>query len=268
MSIGFGQNEAEVDTTWKNELIGALNFSQAYFDNWSAGGENTIAGQFDLSGKAINTTDKHSWATSGKIAYGTSKVGEDDAVKTIDEIKVESIYAILWKDKIDPYIALKGETQIAPGYTYSEDGKAQVSDFLDPAYFTQSAGLLYKPNDDISVRFGGAVKETITRDFPSPYADDPDTEEVEKTKIEPGAEAVFSLSKKLSETTQISSTLDLFNNFEGFDATDAKWDTDLIAQLTKYINVKFSLKVLYDKDISLKRQLSQALMLGVSYTIL
>jgi len=165
-------------------------------------------------------------------------------------------------------VAFKGETQLAPGYLYSDGDKNQVSAFSDPAYFTQSAGFIYIPTDELSVRFGAALKETITKDYPSPYADDPDTEEIEKTKVEPGAEAVLVFAKKLSETTQINSTLDLFNNFKGFDATDVKWDTDITSKLTKYINVKLNIKLFYDRDISVKRQLNQALMLGVSYTFL
>jgi len=268
ISIGFAQDSTAVDTTWQKELIGSLNFSQAYFDNWAAGGENNLAGQFDLGGKIIKNSEKYTWTNTGKIAYGSSQVGDTDAKKTIDEIKVESLLIHLWKFQPDPYISLKGETQLAPGYAYGEEEKTQVSAFLDPAYFTQSAGFIYVPTEELSVRFGAAIKETLTKDFHAPFADDPDTEEIEKTKVEPGAEAVVAFTKKLSETTQINSTLDLFNNFKGFDRTDVKWDTDLTTQITKYINVKLNVKLFYDRDISVKRQLNQALMLGVSYTFL
>ena len=268
ISIVTAQETAVVDTTWKKELVGSLNFSQAYFDNWAAGGENNLAGQFDLGGKAVKTNEKYIWTNMGKIAYGNSKIGDTEAKKTIDEIKVESLLTYMWKYRPDPYFSIKGETQLAPGYSYSDEGKTQVSAFLDPAYFTQSVGFMYIPTEELSVRFGAAIKETLTKDFPSPYADDPDTEEIEKTKVEPGAEAVVAFSKKLSETTQINSTLDLFNNFKGYDVTDVKWNTDLTTQITKFINVKLNVKLFYDKDISAKRQLNQALMLGVSYTFL
>ena len=137
---------------------------------------------------------------------------------------------------------------------------------MDPAYFTQSLGILYKPSEKIVLRIGAAVKETITKDHPKPYADDPNTKEIEKIKIEPGAEAVFSVSKNLSDNTQINSTLDLFNDFTELSATDVKWDTDFTTKINELINIKLSVKLFYDKDISLKRQLNQTLMLGISYT--
>lgn len=262
----FAEEKAVVDTTWQKELIGSLSFSETYFDNWAAGGENAIAGQLDIGGKLVYNHEKYTWTNTGKVAFGSSKIADTETKKTIDELKIESLVSYSTKMFAGPYFAFKAETQLAPGYVYSEDEKTQVSAFLDPGYFTQSLGLKYNPAECLSIRFGAAVKETITRDYPEPYADDPETEEIEKTKVEPGVEAVIGFSKNISKTTQITSTVDLFNNLKGFDTTDAKWDTDITTKITEYINVKLSVKLFYDKDISPKRQLNQALMLGISYT--
>ena len=268
LTFVFAQDTTAVDTTWQKEAVGSFSFSQAHFDNWATGGENTLAHQFDLGGKLIYNSDKYTWTSIGKVAFGNSKIGDSEAKKTMDEIRVESLLTYLWKFQPAPYLSIKGETQLAPGYAYDETGKIQISEFLDPGYFTQSAGFIYNPMGELSVRFGAAVKETITKDYPSPFADDLETEETEKTKIETGVESIIAYSKKISENTLINSTIDLFNNFAGFDATDVRWDTDITTQITKYINVKFNVKIFYDKDISTKRQLNQALLLGISYTLL
>ncbi|NHZ86460.1 MAG: DUF3078 domain-containing protein [Planctomycetia bacterium] len=264
----IAQETTSIDTTWQKELVGSFSFNQAYFDNWIAGGENALAHQFDLVGKLIYSNEKYVWTNTGKIAFGNSKIGEAETKKTIDELRIESLLTYFIGFAADPYLALKGETQLAPGYIYGEDLNIQVSGFLDPGYFTQSAGLQYSPNKELSVRFGFAVKETVTKDFPDPYTDDSGTEEIETTKIEPGLESVLTFSKKISESTLLNSKIDLFNNFTELDATDIRWDTDITAQVTKYINVKFNVKLFYDKDISPKRQISQSLLLGISYTIL
>ena len=262
------QDIAVIDTTWQKELVCSFSFNQAYFDNWVAGGENALAHQFDLSGKLIYNGDKYIWTNIGKVSYGNSKIGKAETKKTIDELRIESILTYLCGVVANPYLSLKGETQLAPGYIYGENLNKQVSGFLDPGYFTQSAGFKYSPMEELSIRFGVAIKETITKDFPAPYADDPKTEEIETTKIEPGMETVLTFSKKISDNTLINSTIDLFNNFTGFNATDVRWDTDIITQITKYINVKLNVKLFYDKDISTKRQLNQSLLLGISYTLL
>jgi hypothetical protein len=268
LSVVISQDTTAVDTTWQKEAVGSIGFSQAHFDNWASGGENTLAYQFDLGGKLINNNDKYTWMNTGKIAFGNSKIGDTDAKKTIDEIRVESLLTYLWKFQPDPYFSVKGETQLAPGYNYGENKKTQVSAFLDPAYFTQSAGFIYVPTDELSVRFGAAVKETITKDYSVPFSDDPETEEIETTKVEPGVESVISFSKKINNNTLVNSTIDLFNNFSGFNAIDVRWDTDITTQITKFINVKLNIKLFYDEDISTKRQLNQSLLLGISYTLL
>ena len=268
IAFGISQDTTVIDTTWQKEAVGSFSFSQAHFDNWSTGGESTLAHQFDLGGKLINNNEKYIWTNTVKVAFGNSKIGDAETKKTIDELRVESLLKYLWKFQPDPYLSLKGETQLAPGYVYGETENIQVSTFLDPGYFTQSAGFIYNPKDCLSVRFGAAVKETITKDFPAPYADDPDTEEIETTKVEPGVESVIAFSRKISENTLINSTIDLFNNFNGFSATDVRWDTDIATQITKFINVKFNVKLFYDEDISTKRQLNQSLLLGISYTLL
>lgn len=264
----LSQDTTAIDTTWQKEAVGLLSISQAYFDNWATGGENTFAHQFDLGVKLVYNNDRYVWTNTGKIAFGNSKIGKAETKKTIDELRVESVLTYFLGLVANPYLSLKGETQIAPGYVYNENTKAQVSAFLDPGYFTQSVGLKYSPMEELSVRFGVAVKETITKDFPVPYADDPGTKEIETIKIEPGMEMVYSYSKKISGNTVINSIIDLFNSFTSIDATDVRWDTDIITQVTKHINVRFSVKLFYDKDISTRRQLNQSLLLGISYTLL
>ncbi len=263
----MSQDTTAVDLTWQKEAVGSFSFSQAHFDNWATGGENTFAQQFDLSGKLIYNSDKYIWTNTGKIAFGNSKIGVAETKKTIDELRIESIVTYLLGFIAEPYLSLKGETQLAPGYIYDENSKTQISGFLDPGYFTQSVGFQYSPVEELSIRLGAAVKETITKDFPAPYTDDPETKGIETTKIEPGLETVLAFSKKISENTLIKATIDLFNNFTSIEATDVRWDTDIITQITKYINVKLNVKLFYDRDISTKRQLNQSLMIGISYTL-
>ncbi|MBN1997732.1 DUF3078 domain-containing protein, partial [candidate division KSB1 bacterium] len=181
--------EAEVkepEYGWKKEMVGSLNLTQTSFDNWSQGGENSTAWQLNLVFQFTNDLEKTNWRSSGKFTYGESKTGGAPSRKSIDEIKLESVYTIKMAKYINPFVAATGESQFAPGYSYSDLGKTKVSAFWDPAYFRESIGVGYKPNEIILTRLGGALKQTLTRDFPTPYSDDPDTEKLEKLKFEVG----------------------------------------------------------------------------------
>ncbi len=57
-TLTFSQDTTAVDTTWQKEAVGSFSASQAHFDNWTAGGENTLAYQLDISGMLVQNTDK------------------------------------------------------------------------------------------------------------------------------------------------------------------------------------------------------------------
>ncbi|KAA3610625.1 MAG: DUF3078 domain-containing protein [Calditrichaeota bacterium] len=254
---------------WQKEMVGGLNLTQNKYDNWAQGGENSFAWQLNLNFKFNNDQEKTNWANSGKLTYGSTKTGEEDARKSIDEIKLESVFTYKINDLINPYIAATGETQFAAGYVYGDDSKTQISAFFDPGYFRESLGIGYKPNKTIKTRAGLSLKQTITSDYPVPYADDVDTpDEIETTRSEIGAESVTDLSWKVAENTLLASKLELFTAFAAFDETDVSWDNVLTTKINQYINMNFNFKLFYDKDISSKRQIKQAFALGLTYNFL
>ncbi len=264
------QEEAakEPEYGWQKEMVGGLNLTQTSFDNWAQGGENSLAWQFFLNFKFVNDQEKTNWSNSGKFGYGSTKTGDEDYRKSIDEIKLESVLTYKLNVHVNPYAAANFETQFSGGYNYDTDPKTQISAFMDPGYFRESVGLGYKPNKIVTVRMGAAMKQTITSDYPVPYADDPDTEEIEKTKNEFGAELVTDVNWKISENSLFTSKLELFSTFEAFNETDVNWDNVLTTKISKYLSVNLNFKLFYDRDISHRRQIYQSAALGLTYSFL
>jgi hypothetical protein len=255
---------------WQKEMAGGINMTQTSFDNWAQGGENSFAWQLNLNFKFVNDQQKSNWSNSGKLTYGSTKTGDQDARKSIDEIKLESVFTYKLGTWINPYVAGTAETQFAPGYDYgTEPEKTQISAFMDPGYLRESVGVGFEPNKIIKTRLGVALKQTITSDYPKPYADDPETtDKIEKTKNEVGTESVTDVSWKVSENSLFTSKLELFYAFEDLNETDVNWDNVLSTKISKYFSVNFNLKLFYDRDISKKRQIKQSIALGLTYTFL
>lgn len=253
---------------WKKEAVGNLSFTQTSFDNWVQGGENAVAWQADVNAKFIDDREKFNWSNTGKVSFGRIKVGGAESRKAADEIKLESVLTYKLGVYVNPYIAATGLTQIATGYIYTATTKTAISAFMDPGYFTQSFGVGYSPVAEFKSRLGAALKETFTKDYPIPYADDPKTKTVEKTKIEVGAESVTDFSKKLSANIIWTSKLELFSNLKQANEIDVNFDNIFSAKVSTYINVALNVKLFYDRDISRKRQLKQVLSLGMSYAFL
>jgi hypothetical protein len=255
---------------WKNEIIGNLNLTQASFSNWEQGGENTMAWQTNLTTNFTLDREKHNWKNTGKFTLGFAKIAGSEARKSSDEINLESVYTRKLNKLLNPFVSATAKTQFLSGFQYPNDTtKVKISKFMDPGYFTQSVGVGYSPNEVVLTRLGFTMKETITSDFPVPFADDPDTPtEIEKTKIEPGLSSITDVKNKFAENILLTSRLDLFADFKAFNRIDVLWENDLTFKLTKLVNVNFEFDLLYDRDISKRRQIRQVLSVGLTYTFL
>jgi hypothetical protein len=252
-TLSFAQDDTP-KYGWTKEMAAGLNLTQNSFDNWAKGGENSYSWQLNYNFKFENNQEKFNWLNSGKLNYGMTKVGEGESKKSTDEIKLESVLAYKMGIKIDPYVSVSAETQAGPSYNYDVDPKVKITRFMDPGYIREAIGFSYKPNESISTRFGASVKHTLVQDT-----------EIVESQTEVGAESVTDAAWKISETSQVSSKLELFSNFEGLEDIDVNWDTVLSAQVNKYIAMNFNVKLVYDNDISKKRQLKQVLGIGLTY---
>ncbi|MFQ5753458.1 MAG: DUF481 domain-containing protein, partial [bacterium] len=112
------------------------------------------------------------------------------------------------------------------------------------------------PNEQIKTRLGIMVKETVTDIFP------------EESKIEPGITSVTDFKRKFEENVLFTSRMEIFSDLEAFDRIDILWENNLTLKVSKFVNVNVNVDLLYDKDISEKRQLRQVLAVGFTYSFL
>jgi hypothetical protein len=73
---------SEVKIGWYNGLIAGLNLSQSHFDNWSRGGENSLAWQILIDGDFDYYQPMWNLDMLLKINYGRSKIGSQEDRQT------------------------------------------------------------------------------------------------------------------------------------------------------------------------------------------
>jgi len=139
---------------------------------------------------------------------------------------------------------------------------------LNPGYFRESIGAGYDIQEGLATRLGLSFKQTLASDYPERYSDDPETGEVETLKSEIGAESVTDLTYPISETASYVSKLELFSAFSTLKEVDVNWDNTLTVKVSDYINMNVNFKMVYDKDISEKRQIKQSMAFGLNYTFI
>jgi hypothetical protein len=266
------QAQNGLDTTktmgWNLKLISGLNLTQVAYKDWTLGGEDALAYTASIFGNAIHLADKTQWSNFVKLAFGQSKLGSQAIRKTDDEIYFESLFIYLLGTHVNPYGAVTLRTQFAPGFAYPDDTtKIQISRFFDPGYMTQSVGLAWQEDPIFATRLGVGVREVITSQF-TQHADDLDTPEIEKTRIDGGLESVSSLKWEFAENMLLTSRLELFAPFKTLDQIIVRSDNLIAMKVNQYVTANFNVVLINDVNITSRTQIKQSLSIGLSYTVL
>ncbi|NQV37421.1 MAG: DUF3078 domain-containing protein [Candidatus Marinimicrobia bacterium] len=263
LSLAIAQN----NNTVTKSMIGSFNFTQSSHDNWVQGGEDVLSWFLDIKGDYKKESERSIFQGSGHANYGKTKISDTDARKSMDELKLDLLYTMKMGWTVNPYISAQLLSQLAPGYAYTDTNKTQISAFMDPGYLIQTMGIGYSIDDKFAARFGASVKESVSDQYPIPNAENPDATP-DKIRTEFGFQSEFDIKKQFGEKTAFTSEIDIFSNLEGFDLIDVIWDTNLNTKISEYLQFGFQYKIVYDRDVSPKRQIKSVLSLGLNYTFL
>jgi hypothetical protein len=235
---------------WVPSLVSGLNISQIALENWSQGGENSLAytltADFNLKYKSEH------WRFKNQIkgAFGKTKLGDDEIRQTDNEFFIESVvsYHILgWA--VNPYFSNLVRSSIhRTGFDYKKDPVEKIADFFDPGYITQSIGFTY---DQITKIYKHVSASLFRKQLHEPmnlqlkYSDDPETtDEIEKFKFETGIESVTDANFNLDENLLYTTKLRLFTRFEDLSVWDVRFDNTVTAKVNNWLNVNLSVIVI------------------------
>jgi hypothetical protein len=260
------------DTTWKTTGFLGLNASQTALSNWQGGGQNNVALGALFNIEAVYRRDQfEQWTNKLDAQYGMIKQGDVRWFrKNLDQLFALSKYNTLAFGKHWFYAAqVDYRTQFAPGNVYAGDsivGRA-VSDFNSPGYVQFALGLDYKPKDYFSVTIAPlAGKLTIVN---RQYLADAGAYGVQKavtdesgtvitpgkrTRYEFGGRIIVKFKKDIMKNINLDSYLDLFTNYlEKPGNFDVVFNNLLTMKINKYFTVNLISQMLYDDDITIKR---------------
>jgi hypothetical protein len=256
-----------------------LNFSQASFVNWSAGGENNIAvaGQLDLFSEHIGS--HHLWRTDLRLAFGQLRTASQ-LRKSDDIIQLVSTYKRAVNGKFSYNANLDFRSQFAAGYKYPDDS-TMISNFLAPAFLVVSTGFEYRPASFISVYLSPlAGKFTYVRATDNIRPESFGVAEGQQFRAELGATFRASINKDIMENVTLVSDLELFSNYlQDPQNIDINWLVKFNFKINKFLAAALTTQLLYDHDILIPKtneagesylgrgtQFRQVLNIGINYT--
>lgn len=253
---------------WTVQILANLNLNQASFSNWAQGGTDMVSWQAGLNARAEENNPAVNWLNTLKLQYGLTYLADKGTQVSADTIDLESVYS--WKTwpQINPFFSLSAQSQFGPGYDYTASPSVEISDFLDPGYFTESAGLKYVPCPAFNTRAGLGVKETVANRFQVPYTVDPANGRASGELTQLGLSWVSELNVKFLGNSSLDSKLDTFWPGGSLDLTVAEWDNLLSFTLNKLFSLNLEGDLRYDSRVYQGLQFKETLGLGLSFALL
>ncbi|MDW7690518.1 DUF3078 domain-containing protein [Flammeovirgaceae bacterium SG7u.111] len=275
---------AQSDTTyWTNSFNGSLNFNQSSFSsNWTGGGVNSLAFDALINAKAAYKKNKTSWDNEFEAQFGMVKNDGQSLRKASDRLFFDTKVGHDLSSKWQMYASVNFLTQFANGFKYETGANGQeisrrISKFMAPGYLTTSWGFEYKPADYFWVRLSPfSPRFTFVTDttlYLNEDADPPKNYGVpigDKVRSEWLAfQLLADFDKDLTENLNLKARYLMYANYETFalEEIDHRLDLAITAKVAKYISVRLSGALIYDKDQDDDVQLSQAMGIGFVYKV-
>ncbi len=253
-----------VDTAWKIGGNVGLQFTQAAYQNWQAGGVNSFAGNalFSLFANYDNG-GKWTWVNRLDLAYG---LNFQDTVfnKTDDRIELESRVDRSLGKNWNASALLNFRTQFTNGYNApgQRGDSIRISSFMSPGYLVTALGFTYKPNKKFSLFLSPVTsKMTFVQDqrlanegaFGVEAADTVNGVFVPGSNFRQEIGGFLNLAyiTPLAENIDMQYRLALFSNYlDGqYKFIDVNTEFLLFMKVNDYISANISLNLIYDHDI-------------------
>ncbi|MBQ3635572.1 MAG: DUF3078 domain-containing protein [Bacteroidales bacterium] len=238
---------------WKRGLFTSLTFNQISLKNWAAGGKNSFSGTWIGNAYANYKSEMATWDNTLEMGYGVMRYKGEDYQKSEDKIHISSIYGYdATRQKLFYSGLFDFKSQFGKGYKYGADTTV-VSKCMSPGYISISAGMLYKPNDKLSVYLSPiAGRFTIVGDtvLSTTYG----VEANEHVRSEFGATAKVTYNHpNIVKNVDYYFRGDFFANWKDHpEHIDVDIETGLNFKVNDWLTALIKVNLLFDDDIKYK----------------
>ena len=246
----LAQSDSTKVKNWGLKGVTGINFSQTSLSNWSAGGENSLAGNSYLNGSLIYKKGGWIWENNLVLEYGLAKTKSEGLKKSTDKIDFATKLGYSTDNKWYYTVLADFKSQFYKGYNYPNKDN-YISKFAAPAYSNISAGMEYRPNDNFSLFFSPATgKMTFVNDD---YLSDLGSFGVDpgdKFKAEFGTYLKTRFQKDLMENVNLISTANFFTAYNSsFGNIDVEWDVIISMKINKFLTANINTTLKFDDDV-------------------
>ena len=259
--LGVGTLSAQTETAegtspWTREGNLGLKLTQVSLTNWAAGGDNSVAFDFQGAYQANYKKGKHLWNNRLELAYGLNRTGEDGTKKANDKIYLNSNYGYSIAKSWYASAFATFQTQFSPGYDYSISKDISVSEFMSPAYLTTGLGFTYEPNKIFTVVLSPAswrgtfvLNDRLSDE--GAYGVDPGKHLLSSF----GANLKGEVRYEFMKNTTVYSRLDLYSDYlHKPQNIDVNWEVQINMAINKWFSTTLTTNLVYDDDVKIAQK--------------
>lgn len=246
----------------------SLQFNQAAFSNWMAGGVNSYALNASLDYEFNLTRGRHIWDNRIMMAYGILRNEGEDYRKSNDVIDFTSSYGYEFIKSFYFAGAVNFKTQFSEGFDYSVDPKKYLSNFMAPAYLQFGIGIDYKPNDNLQINFHPFTSRfTFVLDDELQYAGNYGLKEDGASHVyEFGAFLGARYKFNIMENISYDNRLGIYSNYlEKPQNMTVAYQGILDMKVNRLISAQATINLFYDENQIKETQLKETLGIGLAY---
>lgn len=259
--LGVGTLSAQTETAestspWTREGNLGLKLTQVSLTNWAAGGDNSVAFDFQGAYQANYKKGKHLWNNRLELAYGLNRTGEDGTKKANDKIYLNSNYGYSIAKSWYASAFATFQTQFSPGYDYSISKDISVSEFMSPAYLTTGLGFTYDPNKIFTVVLSPAswrgtfvLNDRLSDE--GAYGVDPGKHLLSSFGANLKGEVRYEFMKNMT----VYSRLDLYSDYlHKPQNIDVNWEVQINMAINKWFSTTLTTNLVYDDDVKIAQK--------------
>lgn len=251
----------------------SLQFNQAAFSNWVAGGVNSYSLMANIDYEFNFTRGRHIWDNRTLFNYGVMRNEGEEYRKSNDVIDLTSSYGYEFIKNFYFAASLNFKTQFSEGYDYSDKDPLtqkykKTSNFMAPGYFSFGVGVDYKPNENIQLslhpftsRFTFVMDEDFQKKGSFGLKADGDSYVYEFGAFV-GARYKIPVYQNITYDNRLGVYINYLENPLNMDIA---YQGVLDMKINSLISTQATINLFYDENQVKKTQLKQTLGVGISY---
>ncbi|MGF1559934.1 MAG: DUF3078 domain-containing protein [Flavobacteriaceae bacterium] len=263
--LNKGYKKFSAPSFWQKVNLVGLNFSQAAFVNWNAGGNTSISALANARFERNYKFRYFQWENVLDSRYGINLQEGQKIRKTDDAIRISSTVGYRRDTISNWYYSVKANfnTQFTDGFRYP-DRDTPLSRLMSPGYFFLGAGASYISEGRKFNVYISPITQKATFVFDQVLADkgafgiEKAILDAEGNVLVPGKNVFLEFGflatneweTQLMENVGVKHRLTLYSDYlRRFGNIDVDWELNVNLRVNKYIVTNLGTHIIYDDDI-------------------